>query len=190
MRILIATLGVALLTACGGKPQSEDDGATATPYGTTAEVAAYLEQIGPYVQEIGSIQNAVEQALATGEQGDAIRRGTGRNLAARATETEARPAIQALLARFDELQPPPLLAPFHRDTRKLMALRLEAYEALVSGSEAEQESREYRSYYDEAQEKLRLANQQIQALNREMARITQSLQETETAPTEEASATP
>ncbi len=85
---------------------------------------AYLQSIGPFVQQISQLQAVYETALASGSGDSADRRGTGRNLAARAKE--ASPQLQQLLQTFDAVEPPPLLAPFHRDVRKLINLRLDA----------------------------------------------------------------
>jgi len=138
-----------LLGACGQQSSQDEVPPPSTPFGNQKEVQAYLVQIGPFVSEIGEIHGRWEQALGSHGEGTGQRRGTGRNLGVAAAEAE--PQVEQLLKRLDEVAPPPLLAPFHRDTRKLIRLRLEAYAAAREGWQAEGEEREFQTSYDLAQ---------------------------------------
>ncbi|MFH1568277.1 MAG: hypothetical protein ABIL09_09795 [Gemmatimonadota bacterium] len=173
MRSLVVTTALLAAVACSQK-DAPPEGTPQTPFGTPAQVGEYLTRIDPYVQEVGRIEAAVETALSSERAGSAERRGTGSNLADAATR--ARPQLQRVLEEFDAIEPPPLLAPFHRDVKKLMLVRLEAYATIAAGWEAEQAGREYRTIYDRAEAGLRDANGLIQQLNAQMARINQSLE--------------
>ena len=73
--------------------------------------------------------------------------------------------------------PPPLLSPFHRDTKKLILLRLEAYRAAIEGFDVQQSgSDEFDAYYADAEEKFRQANALIGELNTDMQNITAAVQ--------------
>lgn len=166
-----------LLLSCAQEDGQEKAPPPSTPYGSQAEVQAYLVQIGPFVSEISEIHARWEQALGSHGEGTDQRRGTGRNLAAAAAHAD--PQMKQLLQRFDGVQPPSLLAPFHRDTRKLILLRLEAYAATQEGWLAEEEEREFQAPYDLAQGKVREANTLIQNLNTQMKQINEALRASE-----------
>ncbi|MBT3342919.1 MAG: hypothetical protein HN712_00035 [Gemmatimonadetes bacterium] len=178
-RILTPFCALALLlTACGqSTPEQETDQqateAAATDFGSAADVQAYLQNIGPHVQRISELQALYETALATGADDSVDRRGTGRNLATKAAD--AKPQLQELLVTFDTIEPPPLLAPFHRDVRKLINLRLDAYGKTIKGWDAELAGGEHEAIYGEVEKTLAEANQLIQALNEQMVQITTSL---------------
>ena len=166
-----------VLLACGQQSGQEEHPSPATPFGSQEEVQGYLAQIGPFISEIGAIHARFEEGLGSHGEGTAQRRGTGRHLGASAAKAE--PEMRQLLERFDEIGPPPLLAPFHRDTRKLILLRLEAYAATQEGWQAESEDREYQMTYDLAQTRVREGNELIQSLNSQMQLINQALRELE-----------
>lgn len=179
-------IALTLLVGCGQPEPDQTPAPTPqTPYGTVAEVEAYLQQIGPYVQEVGSLQASVEQGLSSSVAAGGQRRGTGRNLSEGAASIH--PRMQALLKEFDALHPPALLAPFHRDTKKLMLLRLEAYRLLMEGWQTEEAGGDFQGLYDSAEAKLSAANDMIRSLNGQMAQIRESLQAAST-PSETATA--
>jgi len=177
IRTAVALLGapvVLLLVACGQQDGEEKEPSPSTPFGSQDAVQAYLAQIDPFINEIGQIHARWEEALGSRGEGTLERQGTGRNLAATAAKVE--PEMKQLLARVDEIEPPPLLVPFHRDTRKLVVLRLEAYAATQEGWQAESEERDFQAAYEVAQNKVREANEHIHSLNRQMQQIRQALQ--------------
>lgn len=184
MRLRTLIAGLLLLVGCGQREPQTETAAPETPFGTAAEVTGYLQQVNPYVQEIGRLQATVEQALSSGAAGSGQQRGTGRNLAA--TASKVQPRLQEILKQFDALEAPPLLTPFHRDTKKLMLLRLEAYRLLMGGWETEEAGGEFQALYDSAEARLREANEMIQSLNAQMAQINQSLQVPTSPPREAA----
>jgi hypothetical protein len=89
-----------------------------TAYGSVSEVSGYLQIINPHINTFSELQRQYEDALASSKQGSSDRRGTGRNLATKAAAV--RPGLQSVLEELDSIEPPPLLAPFHRDTRKML----------------------------------------------------------------------
>ena len=115
--------------------RSKQTGADETPYGSLQEVEDYLRVVSPFIQEIVAVQQQYEQGLASAGSNPGSRRGTGENLAD--TAAAIRPRLLNLLDEFGNLEPPPLLAPFHRDTKQLIVARLDAYGATISGWEAE-----------------------------------------------------
>ncbi len=164
-----------LLTACGQSSQEQEvasDGDD-TPYGSSEQVSAYLLEIGPYVQQIGQLQSHYETALASarGESND--RRGTGQNLSDKAKEV--RPQLQELLQNFDQIEAPALLAPFHRDMRKLITTRLAAYDKTVDGWASELEGGGHEVLYREVEDSLAEANRLIASLNEEVKKINMAL---------------
>jgi hypothetical protein len=62
----------------------------------------------------------------------------------------------------------------HRDIKKLMELRLEAYDLTIKGRTREEVDMDL-SLYDEAQIRFQEANKQILALNAQMKKVNQSL---------------
>lgn len=184
MRKLAAIVLPLFLLASCGRPQEEtpsadsaaaDAVATAgTAYGSVAEVTTYLASLNPHIQRIGQLQAQYEEALAEARQEASQRKGTGRNLADKAAAVK--PELQAILRALDAIEPPPLLAPFHRDTRKLVATRLEAYGRTVEGWAAEQKGDEFASLYRQAEAKLDEANQLIIQLNAQMQQINAALE--------------
>ncbi|SVC59125.1 uncharacterized protein METZ01_LOCUS311979, partial [marine metagenome] len=125
------------------------DMSASTAYGSVAEVVAYLEAINPHVEAIGELQKDYEEALASSRQGASERRGTGRNLAEKAVAV--RPRLQSELDALDAIQPPPLLSPFHRDTRKMLATRIDALRRVIAGWELQQAGGDYEAAFREAE---------------------------------------
>ena len=170
-------LGTALITtACGGpeepadepRAQGQPDSASATEYGSVEEVSEYLDAIDPFIREIGDIQARVDKVLGSTGQ------GTGANLAPAAGD--ARQRLAGILEDITAVAPPPLLAPFHRDIKGLIALRLEAYASTVTGWEIEQGGGDFRTHYDDAQSRYKKANEAIVALNGQMEKINKAVQ--------------
>ncbi|MEE3040443.1 MAG: hypothetical protein VX948_06255, partial [Candidatus Latescibacterota bacterium] len=145
-----------------------------TPYGSAADVEKYVAQIAPYVQQISQLQSQYETALAA-QQGDSNdRRGTGRNLANKAEEVG--PELRTLQTTFDTVEPPAALAPFHRDIRKLIALRLSAYDKIIDGWADEKAGGDrHKAIYGDVERAQDEANQLILALNAQMQKIQTAL---------------
>ncbi|MBT4100923.1 MAG: hypothetical protein HOM68_25675 [Gemmatimonadetes bacterium] len=176
-RFLASCSALALvLTACG-QSQEEEQQATAdpskTPYGSTAAVSTYLQQIAPHIEEIGQLHGHYETALSSAKSETTDRQGTGRNLSAKAEEV--RPQLQQLLQLFDEIESPPLLASFHRDVRKLITLRLSAYDKTILGWSNEEAGSEDKVIYAQLERTIAEANQLIVSLNGEMTKINAAL---------------
>ncbi|MDA0336220.1 MAG: hypothetical protein O2782_13730 [bacterium] len=186
----LPALLVALFTIACGPSEDEPtaqapstkliDLTASTMYGSVADVTGYLDAINPYILRIGALQQEYEAALASSRQGAADRRGTGRNLAAQAEAV--RPGFQTVFDELDAVQPPPLLAPFHRDTRKMLAARIEALERTIEGWDVEQKGGDFEPVYRDAEAKYEAANQLILQLNTQMNRINNDLQEATASP--------
>ena len=168
---------IALLLGCGS---NQDEGQTipqpvpaqppenpSTPFGETAQVQAYLQQISPFIQEVGQIQFEIDQKIGTSGK------ATGSNLAP-AMET-AKPRLQKALDTFSSINPPPLLATLHADIKKLMLLRLNGYEHTIQSWQQEQKDGSIDGY-KEAENALNKANQLILKLNQDMGMIHQALE--------------
>ena len=178
MQISSLLLGAALtMTACGG-PEEEDSqaqqqadsasaAASSTAYGSVEEVSSYLVSIDPFIREVSAIQVGVDTLVGSAGK------GTGANLAPAAGD--ARQRLNQLLDDLAALEPPPLLAPLHRDIKRLITLRLEAYTSTVRGWEIEQSGGDFRAQYDAAQGKYSEANDVIVALNGELEKIHQAV---------------
>jgi hypothetical protein len=161
-------------SANGQSESAPPDMTASTAYGSVAEVSTYLNAINPHIETIGRLQKDYEeQALASSRQGASERRGTGRNLAEKAVAV--RPRLQSELDALDAIQPPPLLAPFHRDTRKMLAARIDALRHVIAGWELQQAGDDYEVAFREAEAKFESANQLILQLNTQMDRINTSL---------------
>ncbi|MEE2656872.1 MAG: hypothetical protein VX733_00070 [Candidatus Latescibacterota bacterium] len=173
--IPLTLLAMAGLHACGEDPKKEAAAAppAETPYGSVSEIGRYLQRIEPLKVKIGQLQARYESGLSS-NRGDDQRLGTGQNLANLAAELE--PQMKSLLESCESIEPPALLAPVHRDTKKLILLRLGAYQKTREGWHVEStEGGSFRlandQYYRAAESQLAEANRLIQQLNREMSKI-------------------
>lgn len=155
------------------QPEKTPPVATHTEYGSSAEVKAYLEKINPYIQEVGNLQAEVDKTI--GSSG----KGTSENLAS--VMKQIFPRLQSARENFAAIQSPPLLASFHRDIEKLMAVRLDAYRATIEGWEVERENNDT-SWHEKAEAKLQQANDLINKLNQEMVKINLALEKASTPP--------
>lgn len=179
--ILVIAIGCAfVLTSCGSQSQDaipEQDQpsprqeantppAANTIYGNAADIEAYLQAINPHIQEIGRIQLDVDKSV--GSTGKA----TGENLAP-AMEAH-KPRLETVLESLGAIVPPPLLASFHTDVKKLVTLRISGYDDTVRGRAAEQSSGDI-ALYEKAEQTLREANTLIGHLNGEMQKINAAL---------------
>lgn len=159
------------LAACGAQQDESSESPTTnseTPYGSVEEVTTYLETIGPFVRDISTVQHNLEER-SVGTTG----KSAAPNLAPAAADAEQE--LKKILLAFEDVSPPPLLAPFHRDTKKLILLRIGAYRASVEGFAVQEDGGEAQSHYTEAEAKFRQANQMIGELNTNMRLITDAL---------------
>lgn len=147
-----------------------------TLYGNSADIEAYLQAINPHIQEIGRIQLDVDKSV--GSTGKA----TGENLAS-AMEVY-KPRLEAVLESLSTVEPPPLLASFHGDVKKLVTLRISGYDDTIRGRLAEQNSGDI-TLYENAEITLKEANVLIGHLNSEMQKINAAL--SNNSPTQTAS---
>ena len=148
------------------KVQIEEKNEYSTPYGTKAEIETYLNRINPHVQEVGRIQLLVDKNI--GSSG----RATGSNLAP--VMQGIKPSLEVVLDTLSGVNPPPLLSSFHNNFKKLVTLRIVAYDTTIRGYELEQETGDL-SLYEEAEANLDEANKLIVLLNAEMGKIMESL---------------
>ena len=141
--------------------------ATETPYGSEPEISAYLQTVNPYIRLVGELQLEVDGVVSTSGK------ATGKNLSE--MMEQVRPQLEEALGQLEKIEPPPLLAPLHRDIKKLMIVRLDAYRLTIAGWYKEQEDSDM-SLYKGAETKLAEANQIIQQLNEDLKEINASLQ--------------
>lgn len=163
--LLVLSLAMA---GCGKKPEEKPQAATATPYGSPQEVAAYLQAIDPLAQQINTIHQELYQMVGTSGK------ATGANLAP--AMEQGRLKLQQALAQLEKISPPPLLVPFHDKIKKLVLLRLDAYRLTIEGWKLEQEkSPQFEAQYTHSEEKLGEAQQLGAQLSEERQRIQQAL---------------
>ena len=176
MGALLPMVALLLSASCGSREEQTPaaEAAPETPWGSVAEVSGYLQAIQPHVARIGQLQTRYEEALATGQQGSAERRGTGRNLASRAEEVL--PGFVEVLQVLDGIEPPPLLATFHRDARKMLTTRIESLRQTAHGWEVEQQGGDFEPIYRAAEAEYQAANELISRLNAEVARMGKALE--------------
>jgi len=148
------------------KPSNLLPTSTSTAYGDSELILTYLGQINPYIQEVGKIQLEVDKVVGS------TQKATGANLA-KAME-KYKPRLEAAQTEFSKIQPPPLLAGFHSNIENLIALRLDAYNTTIRGSVIEKKTGDEK-VYEEAEQKLKKANELIASLNSEMAKINNAL---------------
>ncbi len=171
MIFFLALLLIAAIGCGSGDDQVAQDsskqGSTETSYGTLEAVSGYLVSVNPYIRTVGELQMEVDKVVGTSGK------ATGQNLAA--VMEGVRPRLKTVLEDFEKIQPPPLLAPLHRDIKNLMLVRLEAYDITIKGWQAEQDSKDM-SVYKGAESKLAAANQMIEQLNQDLKEINTAIQ--------------
>lgn len=165
-----------LVLGCGSSqeqpaPKPAVPDAPATPFGTVAEVKAYLDKIAPHIQLVSQLQAELDRQIGTAGK------VTSKNLAAAAAA--AIPRLRQAHEEFARLQPPPLLAPLHRDIEKLMVLRLDAYSAAAEGWQREQQNGDT-AWHTVVETKLQGANDLIVQLNQQLQQVNGALAQTTT----------
>jgi uncharacterized phage infection (PIP) family protein YhgE len=151
------------LNGCGRKDKEAQ-----TPYGSPAEVAAYLQKARPFIHQVSAYEVELHGKVGTSGQ------ASGQNLSA-AMEA-IKPRLQESLRQFEQIDPPALMAPFHRDMKKLMVTRLEAYDNTIKGRQLELASGDT-TLYKKAEQQLMEANQISLQLNEQIRQINQAIQQ-------------
>ena len=156
-------------TGCGG-----DGDGKKTPYGSAAKVRAYRDQIDAIVEAVNAVQDEMERTAVGSTD-----RATGENLAAAAVVLK--PQLQATLELLERIDPPARLAELHAEMRRLIQLRLEAFDQVSQGWEVEQASSfaEAEPLYDQAEEMLDEANALAARVNEELEEVDIALAEAE-----------
>jgi hypothetical protein len=167
MKLVILLIVPTLFYGCGQDPEKTVEQPTAqTQYGPPAKITAYLQTIGPLIRTVSQTEMAVQKQV------NASGKATGENLSA--AMQEVLPSLQEAFYTFDKIEPPPLLAPLHKDIKKIFVLRLDAYNQTIKGWKLEQ-AKEESDLYVQAEAKMKEANILSQKLNQEMAKIQQAL---------------
>ncbi len=154
----IALSLLVLMWGCG-----DDEEGAETPYGSVEEVWVYRERINPLIDEINAIEMEVQET-AVGALGQA----TADNIAAACERLCQR--LRAVLEELEAIEPPALLAPLHGEVRRVVLLRLEAYDAVLAALGDLDEA-----LFAEAVEKLNQANVLAAQLNEDLQEVDQTL---------------
>lgn len=170
--IFFVALLLATAIGCGTSEDQSDEPypqphAAHPSYGSEPEVSAYLQSVNPYIHLVGELQMEVDGVVGTSGK------ATGENLAE--VMERIRPRLKEALDQFEMIEPPPLLAPLHRDIKKLMVVRLDAYKLTIEGWQKELDTSDM-SLYKDAETRLAEANEMIQQLNEDLKKINTSLQ--------------
>lgn len=153
---------------CGGNEEGDQ-----TPYGSAEEVRQYRQRLEPIIQAINAVEVETDSA-AVGSSGQA----TAANLAR--VYARVRPSVQQALEALEQLVPPPLLAPLHREIKQALLLRLSAYDAVLQGWVQQQEqgeSEQSAALYRQAEEALASAKALLAQVNAELEKVDLALGE-------------
>ena len=145
-----------------------------TPYGDLGLVQGYLNSINPFIQEVGKIHLEVNKAVGTSGQ------ATTANLAL--AMRKGLPRLKAAIGQFEKIAPPLLLAPLHADIKKLMVLRLNAYEATIDNWNIEQQGVLDSGLVVKVENTLREANELIHKLNEQMSQVNLAMEKASSPP--------
>lgn len=145
-----------------------------TPYGDFGQVQGYLNSINPFIQEVGKIHLEVNKAVGTSGQ------ATTANLAL--AMGKGLPRLKAAIGQFEKIAPPLLLAPLHADIKKLMVLRLNAYEATINNWNIEQQGVLDSGLVAKVENTLREANELIRKLNEQMSQVNLAMEKASSPP--------
>lgn len=159
---------VLALMGCGKQAEEKPAAAPTTPYGSPQEVNVYLLTVDPLVMQLNAIHQELYQNVGTSGK------ATGANLAP--AMEQGRPKLAQVLAGLDKLTPPPLLAPFHQQVKKVVQLRLEAYSQTLEGWAVEQgKGADFETRYRRSEELLAEAQELGGPLGEERGRIQEAL---------------
>ena len=137
-----------------------------TEYGNTEQIKEYLRKIDPLIVEYSQIQSKIYTVM--GSSGVF----TGSNLG-QITKAQ-KPALLKLSSNLSDIEPPPLIAPFHSDFVHLLDLRISAFDSAIQAREMEDASGDT-SVFHEVRKKFALSEKQIIKLNKQMQEINESL---------------
>tara|TARA_B100000579_G_scaffold398928_1_gene379508 strand:- start:327 stop:905 length:579 start_codon:yes stop_codon:yes gene_type:complete len=151
----------------GSTPNFVDDSdKNSGSYGTRESIEEYLNKIEPLIKRYSQIQNEIYSAM--GSSGVF----TGRNLAIKTKEQK--PALLEVANKLQMIDSPPLIAPFHKDFKHLLVLRISAFDAAIRAHELENTTGDT-SAFTEVTNKFALSEEQIVKLNDQMLKINESL---------------
>lgn len=146
-----------------------------TPYGDFGQVQGYLNSINPFIQEVGKIHLEVNKAVGASGQ------ATNANLAL--AMGKVLPRLKTAIGQFKKIAPPLLLAPLHADIKKLMVLRLNAYETTINNWNIEKQDGHLDSaLVVKAENTLREANELIRKLNEQMSQVNLAMEKASSPP--------
>jgi len=144
----------------------EESDKNSGPYGTKESIEEYLNKIEPLIKKYSQIQNEIYTAM--GSSGVF----TGGNLARKTKEQK--PALLEVSNKLEIIDPPPLITPFHNDFKRLLVLRISAFDAAIQAHELEKTTGDT-SAFTEVTNKFALSEEQIVKLNDQMLKINESL---------------
>ncbi len=163
------------LAACGSQqeppplPAEQQPAAEAdTAFGSRGDVETYLVAIDPHIRQVSELHRQMYEVVGSANI------ATIENLARFIRESDAVVSLQQSVEAFESIEPPPLLAPLHRDIEKMMLLRLEGYELTVAGRETEVTATPS-NHLERAEKKLEEANAITRTLNSRLQEVNEAL---------------
>ena len=127
-----------------------------------------MQAVDPHIRQVSELQQRMYEVVGSANM------ATGQNLAAFITDNNAISDLQGSIESFDNIVPPPLLAPLHRDIEKMLMLRLEAFKLTTAGREAEL-AKTPGNHYEKAEAKLEEANGITLSLNGRLQEVNLSV---------------
>ena len=162
------------IAACGSQqepppPTEQQPAAEAdTAFGSRGDVETYLVAIDSHIRQVSELHRQMYEVVGSANI------ATGENLARFIRESDAVVSLQQSVEAFESIEPPPLLAPLHRDIEKMMLLRLEGYELTVAGRETEVTATPS-NHLERAEKKLEEANAITRTLNSRLQEVNEAL---------------
>lgn len=155
----------------GPTPNFENESITnSSEYGSNESIKEYLANIEPLIKGYSQIQSEIYSAR--GSSGVF----TGKNLGQKTKEQK--PALVEVSDKLEEIEPPPLISPFHNEFKRLLALRISAFDAAIKAAQLEEASGDTAGFI-EVTEKFDLSDKQIFILNDQMQKIRNALRPNE-----------
>ncbi|MEE3234545.1 MAG: hypothetical protein VX294_10290 [Candidatus Latescibacterota bacterium] len=155
----------------GPTPNFENESITnSSEYGSNESIKEYLANIEPLIKGYSQIQSEIYSAR--GSSGVF----TGKNLGQKTKEQK--PALVEVSDKLEEIEPPPLISPFHNEFKRLLALRISAFDAAIKAAQLEEASGDTAGFI-EVTEKFALSDKQIAKLNDQMQKIRKALRPNE-----------
>jgi len=155
----------------GPTPNFENESITnSSEYGSNESIKEYLANIEPLIKGYSQIQSEIYSAR--GSSGVF----TGKNLGQKTKEQK--PALVEVSDKLEEIEPPPLISPFHNEFKRLLALRISAFDAAINAAQLEEASGDTAGFI-EVTERFALSDKQIVKLNDQMQKIRKALRPNE-----------